>query len=129
MEMTGTRESQQEVTHLRQQIETFYQVNKFINSIDNLTVLLDLVMQEAEAAVQAEASCIALYGPLDDLLHIEFASGEKSEGVRDLTLPLGQGILGEVAATKTPLSVADVGQDPRFDPSIDKKPALPPAVF
>ena len=52
MEMTGTRESQQEVTHLRQQIETFYQVNKFINSIDNLPVLLDLVMQEAETAVQ-----------------------------------------------------------------------------
>ena len=119
--MTGTMESQQETTHLRQQIETFYQVNKFISSINNLEELLDLIMQEAEAAVAAEASCIALYDPSDDLLHIKFASGEKSEGVRDLSLALGQGILGEVAITKTPLSVDDPQRDPRFDRSVDLK--------
>ncbi|MFQ6027136.1 MAG: ATP-binding protein [Dehalococcoidia bacterium] len=119
--MTGTMDSQQEIIHLRQQIETFYQVNKFISSINNLEELLDLIMQEAEAAVEAEASCIALYDPSDNLLHIKFASGEKSEGVRDLIRPLGQGILGEVAVTKTPISVDDVRQDSRFDPSVDKK--------
>ena len=48
---------------LRLQVDTFYQVNRFISSIDNLEELLNLIMQEAEAAVEAEASCISPLRP------------------------------------------------------------------
>ena len=51
---------QRETEFLRLQVDIFYHVNGFISSIDNLEELLNLIMQEAEAAVEAEASCIAL---------------------------------------------------------------------
>ena len=53
------------------------------------------------------------------MLHIEFASGEADEGVKHLTLAMGQGVLGEVAATGKTLRVDDARRDPRFDSSID----------
>lgn len=105
---------------LRMQVDTFYQVNKFISSIDNLEELLNLIMQEAAAAVEAEASCIALYDPEDNRLHIKFASGEESEGVRHLSQPIEQGILGAAAATSTFVLVEDAQHDPRWDPTNDR---------
>jgi signal transduction histidine kinase len=103
------------------QVHTFYQVNRFISSIDNLEELLNLIMQEAEAAVEAEASCIALYDPDDNRLHIKFASGEESDSVRHLSQAIEQGILGAAAATNTFVLVEDAQNDPRWDPSADRR--------
>ena len=119
--MARSSDENRQVALLNLQVNTFYQVNRFISSIYNLDQLLDLIMREAETAVAAEASCIALYEPADDLLHIEFASGEADEGVRHLTLSMGQGILGEVAASGKAVLVEDVRQDPRFDSSVDRQ--------
>ena len=106
---------------LLQRLETFYRVTHFVNSIDNLEHLLNLIMHEAEAAVSAEASCIAIFEPTDHRLHITFASGEKSDGVRHLSLAMGQGILGEAAATRKTLRIDDAHADLRFDSSVDRK--------
>ena len=78
-------------------------------------------MREAEAAVDAEAACIALYEPSDDRLYIKFASGEKQDEVKDLSLAMGQGILGECAANRWTVRVDSVQEDSRFEPSIDQK--------
>ena len=51
--MNTSAGSQRETELLRLQIDTFYQVNRFIRSIDNLEELINLIMQEAEAAVEA----------------------------------------------------------------------------
>ncbi len=77
--MNSSAGPQRETEVLRLQVETFYQVNRFISSIDNLEDLLTLIMQEAEA------SCITLYDPEDNRPHIKFASGEESESVRHLS--------------------------------------------
>ncbi len=106
---------------LDQQIQTFYQVNRFISSIHDMDQLLILIMQESESAVDAEASCIALHDPEHGQLHIEYAIGEASEEVRRVTLNMGQGVLGVVAATGKTLRVNDVTQDTRFDSSVDRK--------
>ena len=119
--MSISAEGQRETALLARQIETFYQVNKFISSIYNENELLDLIMQESESAVGAEASCIALYDASDDRLHIKFVTGEESEGVRGVSLAMGQGIIGEVAATNAPILVNDVGQDPRHESSVDQE--------
>jgi signal transduction histidine kinase len=103
------------------QIQTFYQVNRFISSIHDMDQLLVLIMQESESAVNAEASCIALLDPKDGQLHIEYAIGDASEEVRSITLAMGQGVLGAVAATGKTVRVDDVTQDSRFDSSVDRK--------
>ena len=74
------------------QIQTFYQVNRFISSIHDMDQLLVLIMQESESAVNAEASCIALLDPKDGQLHIEYAIGDASEEVRSISLAMGQGV-------------------------------------
>jgi len=104
-----------------QQIETIYQVDWLVSSLNNIHELLDQVMRESEKAVNAEASCIALYDAEDGLLHIRFASGDASKEVRDLTVPLDQGILGEVASTCETRLVSNPALNPRFDPSVDQK--------
>ena len=111
--MSSSAGPQRETEVLRLQVETFYQVNRFISSIDNLEDLLTLIMQEAEAAVEAEASCIALYDPEDNRLHIKFASGEESESVWHLSQAIEQGIFGAAASTNTFVLVEDAQNDPR----------------
>ena len=119
--MSISAEGLRESTLLARQIETFYQVNKVISSIYNENELLDLMMWESETAVGAERSCIALYDTSDDRLHITFATGDESEGVRGVSLAMGQGILGEVAATNAPIVVNDVRQDPRHESAVDQQ--------
>ena len=60
-----------ELALLKLQVQTFYQVNRFVGSIYNPEQLLDLIMREAEAAVGAEASCIAIFQEADQRLHID----------------------------------------------------------
>jgi K+-sensing histidine kinase KdpD len=57
----------------------------------------------------------------DGQLHIEYAIGEASEEVRRISLAIGQGVLGSVAATGKTARVDDVTQDTRFDASVDRK--------
>ncbi len=115
--MNSSAGPQRETEVLRLQVETFYQVNRFISSIDNLEDLLTLIMQEAEA----EASCITLYDPEDNRPHIKFASGEESESVRHLSQAIEQGILGAAASTNTFVLVEDAQNDPRWDPTNDRR--------
>jgi len=105
---------QRETELLRFQVDTFYQVNRFISSIDNLDELLNLIMQEAEA------SCIALYDPEDNRLHIKFAFGEESDSVKHLSQAIEQGILGAAASTNTFVLVEDAQNDPRWDPTNER---------
>jgi len=119
--MVDSNREGRELALRSRQVQTFYRVNRFISSIYNLDDLLDLIMLEAVTAVEAEASCIALHHPEENLLRIEFASGEAVEGVKHLTVAMGQGILGHVASTGKALRVDDVRQDSRFDPSADRR--------
>ena len=119
--MVDTNREGRELDLRSRQVQTFYRVNQFISSVYNLDDLLDLIMLEAETAVEAEASYIALRHPEENLLRIEFASGEADEGVKHLTLALGQGILGHVASTGKALRIDDVSKDPRFEASVDRR--------
>ncbi len=119
--MINSTEGQRETRLLSRQIETLYRVNRYMSSIHDLDELFNLIQWEAEAAVDAEASCIALFNPSDTNIRIEFASGEKGRQVRDISQPLGLGFLGHLAATNALMRVDDVRQDQRFDPTVDKK--------
>ena len=119
--MTPNTEAHRETRLLSRQIETLYRVNRYMSSIYNLDELLNLIQWEAEVALDAEASCIALFNPSDTNIRIEFASGGKGREGRELSQPLGLGFLGHLAATNALMRVDDVRQDQRFDPTVDKK--------
>lgn len=117
---TITKESR-ELALLKLQVDTFRRVNHFVGSVYDLEQLLHLIMQEAGAAVGAAASCVAVYEPSDNLLHIKFASGEVGKADQDMALELGRGILGACAEGRKVLRVDHVSQDRRFDASIDRQ--------
>ena len=73
------------------QIQTFYPVIRFISSIHDMDQLLILIIQESDAAVDAEASCIILHDQEEGQLHIEYAISDASEEVRRVTLTMGRG--------------------------------------
>jgi sigma-B regulation protein RsbU (phosphoserine phosphatase) len=52
-------------------------------------------------------------------LFYRFAIGHEFELLDDLRIPVGQGITGTAAATKSPVRVADVRHDPRYINAID----------
>ncbi|MDA1129708.1 MAG: GAF domain-containing sensor histidine kinase [Chloroflexi bacterium] len=114
-------ETTQNTENLSQQIESFYQVSQFVESIDDIEKLLELIMGEAESAVGAEAACIALYDPSDERLRIKFASGAKRDQVKGVSLELGQGILGKSASSNSTVRADTVQKDSRFDSSVDEK--------
>ena len=107
-------------TNLQRQVDTLRLVNGFVSSIYDSERLLHTIMKVAKEAVNAEACSIAIYHPSDNLMHIEFTSGDENSELRHMTMELGQGILGEVAASRTSLRVDDVASDPRFDDSADR---------
>lgn len=116
---TETKSAMGREAILKRQVDTLHRVNRFVNSIYDSERLLHTIMEVAKEAVDAEACSIALYNSADSLLHIEFTSGEKNSEIRHMTMGLGQGILGQVADSRTSVKVDDVATDPRFDESAD----------
>lgn len=111
----------QKTIYYQKRIATLHRINKFLESIDNLDNLLNLIMQEASVTVQAEASSVALYEPRKKELLFTVALGKKGEKIKQMRLKLGQGIIGYVAKTRKSLNIADVAKDKRFYSGADKK--------
>ena len=87
--MVDTTEVARHEALLGLQIQTFYQVNRFVSSIHDMNQLL--ILQESETAVDAEASCIILHDQEEGQLHIEYAISDASEEVRRVTLTMDRG--------------------------------------
>jgi len=75
--------------------------------------VLNLVLSEAVELLKADSAVIFHLGE-NDVLHCEVALGECVEQIKPMTLPLGQGIVGHVAATAEAEIVPDVEKDPRY---------------
>ena len=62
---------------------------------------------------------ILLYSERQRGLSIRYSIGHREEIIRSLVLPLGEGITGAAAATRQPILVADVRNDPRYLTALD----------
>jgi PAS domain S-box-containing protein len=70
----------------------------------------------AQAAVVSGIPTVRLFLLEDDgrLLRFRVGVGLPVEAEQDLAVPVGEGLSGQVAATRLPLAVADMRQDPRL---------------
>ncbi len=62
---------------------------------------------------------ILLYSERAGDLRIRYAIGHREEVIKNLLLPLGEGLTGSAAATRQPVLVGDVRKDPRYLPALD----------
>jgi signal transduction histidine kinase len=85
-----------------------------------LPTLLAKLVRLAERALGAELSSVMLLDDQRALLHWEVADGGVASGVlRHMTLAVGEGIAGTVAATGEPIVVRDAETDPRVARRVD----------
>ena len=76
--------------------------------------LLQATVEVARGLFSAKASSVFLYDEETDELVFEAVVGEGEDTLRGTRFPAGTGIAGWVLATRTPLVIEDVTNDPRF---------------
>ena len=85
-----------------------------------LPTLLAKLVALAEQALDAELSSVMLLDERREALHWEVADGGVATGVlRQMTVAVGEGIAGTVAATGEPIVVSDAETDPRVARRVD----------
>jgi GAF domain-containing protein len=84
-----------------------------VGSTESFQALLGAIVQVARAIFGAKASSILLLDEEADELVFEAVVGEGEESLLGMRFPADHGIAGWVLATRTPLVIEDVEQDPR----------------
>jgi phosphoserine phosphatase RsbU/P len=85
----------------------------------DLDRLLPAVADTIQRVIRHDVLAILLYSDKTQGLRIRYARGHRDEVVRNLVIPLGEGITGTAAATRHPVLVNDVLTDPRYLPTLD----------
>jgi GAF domain-containing protein len=85
-----------------------------VGSEDAFRALLSAIVEVARSIFGAKASSILLLDEETEELVFEAVVGEGEDELLGARFPAGKGIAGWVLATRTPLVIEDVQQDPRF---------------
>ncbi len=105
-------------TTRREQADLLYEASLEFNSTLDLDELLPRLFDRVLEILDAEAGSIWLCRNGNVVCHL--ARGPASEQLKDLELPLGAGIVGDVARRGEPELVDDVRDDPRFIYQVDE---------
>ena len=94
-----------------------------VSALTSETLDLDRILANVASVVKDvvpyDLFAILLNSELRRGLTIRYSIGHREEVVRNLVLPLGEGITGIAAATRQPILVGDVRSDPRYLPALD----------
>ena len=85
----------------------------------DLDKLLSSVGDIVRRVVQYDFFAILLYNDKRKDLRIRYGVGHREEVIRNLIVPLGEGIVGAAAAQREAVLVPDVHADPRYLPTSD----------
>ncbi len=85
----------------------------------DLDRLLASVANIVKEVIPSDLFAILLYSEKAHGLKIRYSIGHRDEVVRSLVIPLGEGITGAAAATRSPVMVEDVRTDPRYISALD----------
>jgi GAF domain-containing protein len=85
-----------------------------VGSEESFRALLSAIVEVARSIFGARASSILLLDEEAEELVFEAVVGEGEDELLGMRFPAGKGIAGWVLATRTPLVIEDVRQDPRF---------------
>ena len=97
-----------------EEYETLLGISHALSSTLDLSRVLDLALVQAEAICSAETSSIWELDEARGELFFRVVRGVAARKIRDLRVPVGEGIAGSVAATGRAEVVNDVFGDPRW---------------
>jgi len=121
-----TEIAEDEESDMTSEIEHLYRIEKFLESMSDLDALLEAIIRECSAALDAESSSLALYNDKTDELYFYVVRGDDDERefehrLKSFPLKMGSGIVGWCASHRRPVIINDVYNDPRFDPNADRE--------
>ncbi|HTB17703.1 MAG TPA: GAF domain-containing protein, partial [Bryobacteraceae bacterium] len=94
-----------------------------VSAATSETLDLDRILANVAAIVKDvvpyDLFAILLYSERQHGLGIRYSIGHREEVVRNLVIPLGEGITGAAAASRQPVLSADVRNDPRYLTAVD----------
>ncbi|MBP7653738.1 PP2C family protein-serine/threonine phosphatase, partial [Candidatus Dependentiae bacterium] len=106
---------------LKETLDTIKRIGIILNSSFDLTELLSTIMNLSSDIMDAEASSLMLLDEKTNELVFSVTTGATTSKLKEIRVPVGQGIAGWVAANDKPLLVDDVSKDPRFFKKADEK--------
>lgn len=91
--------------------------------------LLELIVRAAARAIPSPEGALFLIDHARQVLTFDVVIGSTAANVRDLTVPLGQGIAGLVAVSGQALAVANAQEDPRHARDVAEKSGYLPTTI
>lgn len=103
-----------------QKLESICALGQLVSSSLHMETVVDRAMAAAEDIAGAESSSVWEVDPTAQELFFHFARGGVDERMKDVRIPLGEGIVGHAVAERTPILVPDVEEDPRWVAAVDQ---------
>ncbi len=110
-------ESQEKIKELSSLLGVFAIVN---SSLDMRRILIN-VMESATVMLNAEAASVGLIDEERQEIYFDVATGSAKDEMKQIRIPITQGVAGWVVREQQALVVNDVSQDPRFYKKVDDK--------
>ena len=101
------------------QMKIFYDVSQALMTTFDINKLLSDTMQLAADVIDAGAASLMLIDDKNEELVFEVSHGARSQFLRQLRIPLDEGIAGWVARNGQPVIVNDARTDKRFSHRVD----------
>ncbi len=95
-------------------LDFLLEVSTVVSSTLDLDAMLDSVIERVRDVIRFDIGAILLYSERYGGLRVRRAIGLHPNLTADLTIPLHEGITGVAAATKKPVNVGDVRDEPRY---------------
>ncbi len=100
-------------------LDFLLEVSRVTSETLDLDKLLANVGSIVKDVISYDLFAILLYNEREKGLNIRYSIGHREEIVRSLTIQLNEGVTGAAAATRLPVMVEDVRQDPRYLNALD----------
>ena len=98
-------------------LSALLRVSKALASEIRLDDLLQVIVEKAAEVLDADRATLFLYDePCNEL----WSKTTQRLEIKEIRVPLGVGIVGTVAKTRTPINIPDAYADARFNPNFDK---------
>ena len=99
-------------------LNALLRVSKALASEIRLDDLLQVIVEKAAEVMDADRATLFLY---DETRNELWSKTTQRLEIKEIRLPLGVGIAGTVAKTRTAINIPDTYADARFDPDFDKE--------
>jgi diguanylate cyclase (GGDEF)-like protein len=103
------------------EVAVFHDLGKALTSSLQIDQVLRTIMEKINEVLRPDTWSLLLMDEAKQELYFEIATGKGSEALKDVRIPVGQGIAGWVAQSGEAVVVPDTSKDSRFFSQVDEK--------